>query len=168
MVRNKLWFAFILSFGILVSTGVGLAQPGGSAIGIQASLQDNQTEIGLPFWTSPGLVVEPFLSFASASDVGKDLAFGALIRFNLKRGEAVPYLGVRLGMLHFSPEEGDGVTDFVLGPALGGEYFLSPSFSLGVEAQVNVALSDEMSSRFGNPDGTNINTATMVTATFYF
>jgi hypothetical protein len=152
---------------VLLSASAAFAQPGEGSFGIQASLQDNHTEIGLPIWGS-SFVVEPFLSFASVSDAGKDLGVGALFRFNLKQGDAVPYFGVRVAMLYFSPEEGDSVTDFVAGPALGGEYFLSPHFSLGVEAQVNIAISDEASSRFGNPDGTNINTASMATATFYF
>ena len=41
-------------------------------------------------------------------------------------------------------------------------------FSIGVEGQVNAAISDDASSRFGNPGGTNINTATAVLAAFYF
>ncbi|MCK4462246.1 MAG: hypothetical protein KAW46_10605 [candidate division Zixibacteria bacterium] len=41
-------------------------------------------------------------------------------------------------------------------------------FSVGVEAQVNAVFSDEHSYLFGNPNGTNINTAAAVMATFYF
>lgn len=51
---------------------------------------------------------------------------------------------------------------------LGGDYFLSPQFSLGVEAQFNFTISHENSQRFGNPDGTSFNTATAVNAAFYF
>lgn len=167
MIPTHTRFACLLSAVLMLAASAALAQPRDGALGIQASLQDNQTEIGLPIWGS-SFVVEPYISFASVSSVGKDLGAGALLRFNLRQGEAVPYFGFRLGVLYLSPEEGDSVTDFVLGPALGGEYFLSPNFSLGVEAQVNLAISDERSSRFGNPDGTNINTASMATATFYF
>jgi hypothetical protein len=52
--------------------------------------------------------------------------------------------------------------------AFGAEYFLSDSFSFGVEAQGNLTKSDENSSRFGNPGGVNFNTGAMVSATVYF
>ncbi len=47
-------------------------------------------------------------------------------------------------------------------------YFLAESFSLGVEAQLNVSLSGDGSTRFGNPGGTNINSAMGVFAAVYF
>jgi hypothetical protein len=56
----------------------------------------------------------------------------------------------------------------VAGLALGGEYFLAPRFSVGVEAQLNGAFPAEESSRFGMRGSRTINTATAVNATFYF
>jgi hypothetical protein len=46
--------------------------------------------------------------------------------------------------------------------------FFDPHFSIGVEAQMNVRSSDNDSSRFGNPGGTNFNTGSAVTANIYF
>jgi hypothetical protein len=40
--------------------------------------------------------------------------------------------------------------------------------SFGVEAQGNFTKSDKNSLRYGNPDGLNFNTATMISATIYF
>ena len=64
--------------------------------------------------------------------------------------------------------DNDTKVDIILGIAFGAEYFLDEHFSIGVEAQGNLTQSDEKSIRFGNPDGTNFNTATMITATVYF
>jgi len=58
--------------------------------------------------------------------------------------------------------------DKFAGNGVGAEYFFDKHFSIGVEAQGNVTVSDMNSFRFGNPDGTNFNTATMVTANVYF
>lgn len=55
-----------------------------------------------------------------------------------------------------------------MGGAVGAEAFLVPSFSLGVEAQLNATFSDDNSARFGNPGNLNLNTAAAVTATVYF
>ncbi len=142
------------------------ARPG--MIGLSASLQGSQQGIQLPVWVSEQVVLAPSIAVLSASDIGTDLSLGALLRFNLDTGRAVPYLGLRAAILMYSPDEGDSTTDVVFGPAVGGEYFLGDRLSVGVEAQLNVAMSDEASSRFGNPDGTNINTATAVQASFYF
>jgi hypothetical protein len=91
-----------------------------------------------------------------------------VFRYNLRVDEAVPYIGLRFGGLLASPEKGDGTFDMILGPLVGGEYFLRNKFSVGVEAQLNISKSDENSYRYNNPDGTNINMATAVMATFYF
>lgn len=61
---------------------------------------------------------------------------------------------------------GDGGRDIGIG--VGGEYFLGDKFSVGVEAQLNATHSSKTSSRFGNPGGWNINTASAVLATVYF
>ena len=55
-----------------------------------------------------------------------------------------------------------------MGMLAGGESFLNSSFSLSVEVQLNLSFSDELSDRFGNPDGTNLNTATVLSGAFYF
>jgi len=106
--------------------------------------------------------------FINISDAGSDISLGVLARLNMLEGKAIPYVGLRLGALHFVPKDGESVTDFIAGLAVGGEYFLAQKFSLGVEGQFNFAKSDKNSSRFNNPDGTNFNTASAVSATFYF
>jgi hypothetical protein len=141
---------------------------GGSKVGLTASLQNSQLEILVPIWVNEQFVLTPAIGVSHVSDYLTDFGFGMVFRHNLRVGEAVPYIGIRWGALLASPEEGDGTFDMVFGPLVGGEYFLRDKLSVGVEAQLNIAQSDENSYRFNNPDGTNINLATAVMATFYF
>lgn len=141
---------------------------GGTKVGLTASLQSNQMEVLVPIWTNERLVIIPAVSVAHVSDYVTDFGIGMVFRYNLRVGEAVPYLGFRWSVLLTFPEEGDNTFDMVIGPLVGGECFLKDKFSVGVEAQLNITQSDEISYRFGNPDGTNINLATAVMATFYF
>ena len=138
--------------------------------GLAASIQSNQLDISIPLWLSERFVISPVVSAAYIADglSYSDFGVGALFRYNMRTGRAVPYIGARAGVVILIPDEGDSMLDIVLGPAFGGEYFFSPHFSIGVEGQVNVAISNDASSRFGNPGGTSINTATAVFATFYF
>ena len=137
-------------------------------IGVSASVQGGQTNLMFPYWVSRWVVMAPSVSIMNVSDVGTDMGLGLFVRKNVRQGKAVPYFGARGGVLIFSPEGNDSVTDYVVGVAFGGEYLFDDHFSIGVEAQLNVTMSDEQSLRFNNPDGTNVNTATTVSATFYF
>lgn len=144
------------------------ADDGSAKIGISASLHGDQTDILIPIWGG-GYVFAPAFSVVHINDAVTDMGFGLIVRRNLRDEKAVPYISVRFGVLILNPAGGgDSMTDYVYGPAAGGEYFLDDHFSLAAEAQVNVSISDKDSFRFGNPDGTNVNTATAIIATFYF
>jgi hypothetical protein len=176
--------ATVAVIGVAGSDAMGAA--GGSeaidhgSVGLSASLQGGQREIAVPLWISDDAVLMPGFSFLSVSDGGTDIGLGMLLRVNgrPRGGRAIPYFGFRFAAFYFKPDVGtgyygssgdaDSVWDFVVGPAFGGEYFLSEHLSLGVEGQVNIAISDKNSARFNNPDGTVINTATAARATLYF
>ena len=158
------WTVLVLAMAVSAAN----AEDRTGMVGLSASIQESQLDIMLPIWASPRVVVTPSVSVIRVSDVVSDFGAGLMIRVNVQTGDAVPYLGARFGMLRRSPENIDATTDYYYGPAGGGEYFLSEHFSLGVEAQLNITKSDDNSTRFGNPGGTNINTATAVLATFYF
>ncbi|MCH7946690.1 MAG: hypothetical protein IIC66_02720 [candidate division Zixibacteria bacterium] len=140
----------------------------GKKFGISVALQTEQLDITFPIWPGSSIVIIPSISIVSVSDVATDFGFGLGLRYNLNTTEAVPYIGIRFVALNLLPKNGDSITDLVFGLFSGGEYFFSDHFSLSVEAQLNYAKSDEFSTRFGNPDGTNVNTATVALATFYF
>ncbi len=127
-----------------------------------------QTDIGFPVWASKKLVVTPSLSVVHVSNFATDVGFVLAVRVIHGGDKAVPYYGVRAGALHQSPHEGKALTDYLVGGTFGGECSLQDHFSVGVEAQVNVVFSDEHSYLFGNPYGTNINTAAAVMAYLLF
>lgn len=138
------------------------------SVGITASLQGTETSVMFPWWVDERFVLTPAISFVSISDAETEFGFAFGPRFNLKQGPAVPYFGLRFGLIHRSVEAGEATDDIIWSAILGGEYFIGNKFSVGVEMQANVAVSDEYSLRFGNPGGTNLNTASAVAATFYF
>ncbi len=140
----------------------------GKKFGISVALQTEQLDITFPIWPGSSIVIIPSISVVSVNDVATDFGFGLGLRYNLNTTEAVPYIGIRFVALNLLPKNGDAMTDLVFGLFAGGEYFFSDHFSLSVEAQLNYAKSDEFSFRFNNPDGTNVNTATVALATFYF
>lgn len=161
----------VVTCALLWGSAVAQGAASDTKVGISAVVQSEQLDIMLPVWLSEKMVIVPSLGFVGVSDAYTDLAVGLALRFNARRhdAKAVPYGGGRIVVLQYSPEgPADGATDFIFGPFVGGEYFLDDHFSLGVEAQLNISKSDENSLRFGNPDGTSINTATAVMATFYF
>ena len=90
------------------------------------------------------------------------------MRYHLFNETVTPFIGARFGTLLYIPRENDTITDFVFGPLFGGEYYFTENFSVGIELQLNATFSGENSLRFGNPDGTIINTATAFFATIYF
>jgi hypothetical protein len=136
--------------------------------GIAAGLSVTSTSINLVRWVSPRLALIPSASLLWVEDGGTDWGLGFGMRFYRHPRQAVyPYTTVGLGVLGLAPESGDATTDYLLGIGYGGEYFPAKMFSLGVEIQLNLTVSDDESYRFGNPGGANINTATMIYATLY-
>lgn len=137
-------------------------------IGVSAAIQNSQMDIVLPIWLNADAVLAPSFGMTSIGDKATDTRIIGMLRVNLKKGTAVPYVGFRGGVLTVSPKGGESVSDVIFGPAFGGEYFFNEHFSAGVEAQLNIVKSGKESSRFGNPGRTNMNTATAALVTFYF
>jgi hypothetical protein len=160
----------------LLSCGLAMFgyQPGygqeahGPTIGLSASLQGSQFDILVPVWTSDAFSIAPAVGVLWAQEGGTDLRIGLVPRFFFSKSTFAPYVGARIGALIASPTSGEGATDWLLGLAVGGEYFLDPHFSVGVESELNMTISAEHSGRFGNPGRKNMNTAAAVMATVYF
>ena len=142
-------------------------------IGLSGSLQSSQLGISMPIWLGDKFVLAPSVGFQYAEKIGSDLSVGLAPRFYLKNEQLAPYFGLKLGAAINMPSSENTIdqltkVDIIGGVAFGAEYFIAEHFSLGVEAQGNCTKSDKNSARFGNPDGFNFNTATMVSATIYF
>ena len=162
-------------FLLAISTAYSQDTSNGNSFGISALVQDSQFDILFPIFLSESAVLAPALGLLYASEVGSDISLGLVGRFYLNKKVVRPFLGGRAGIILFSPTSSDdgltdpeSTTDFLVGFLAGGEYFLNESFGFGIEVQLNATISDENSSRFGNPGGTNINTGAAVFATVYF
>ena len=139
-----------------------------SGIGLAASIQDGQFDIMVPIWLGERFTLAPVFGIAWAEDAGSELRIGVAPRYYLRKDVLSPYLGLRVGALINSPADASSTTDIIIGAASGGEYFFSEYFSLGVEAQANLAISDSKSVRFGNPGKLSVNTGAAVIAGVYF
>ncbi|TVQ89673.1 MAG: hypothetical protein EA393_06705 [Bacteroidetes bacterium] len=142
-------------------------------IGLSGTLQGSQFGISVPMWLGEKFVLAPSIDIMYVEDVGADFGFALATRFYLREEAVKPYYGLRGGALFFTPSSEtftnlDTRVDYLLGGLFGLEYFITPHLSAGVEAQANFTKSDEFSTRFGNPDKINFNTATMVSITIYF
>lgn len=160
--------ALLLAFIVNASSLLAQSKTPSSGVGLATSIQDGQFDIMVPIWLGEKFSLAPVVGILFAEGGGSDIRIGVAPRFYLRKEELSPYVGLRVGALMSSPSNGSSTTDIVLGGAFGGEYFLSASFSLGVEAQLNLALSDDNSTRFGNPGKKNINTGAAVIASVYF
>jgi len=136
--------------------------------GCRVNLQSEQLDITIPFAFQPNLEIAPSLSFVYAEEVGTDLGVGLSIRQYLKTSKVSPFLGIRGGMLIYTPEDGDSYTDFISGVLGGVEYFFDEHLSIGAEYQVNFSFSDKFSYRFGNPNKMSINVASAVSVSIYW
>lgn len=170
MKRTLFLFAaplFALSMIILPSTYAQQKEDHG-AIGLSCAIQHDQLDIMIPVALVRSLSLVPSFGVASLTDVGTDLHVGVAVRHYLSDATAAPFIGARATYLMFSPKSGVTTKDWLFGGLAGGEYFFDPHFSVGIEAQLNYAVSDKQSSRFGNPGKGNLNTATALFATIYF
>lgn len=142
-------------------------------IGLSGTVQSTQFGILIPMWLDERFVIAPAFDLEFVEKVGTDLSIGLVPRFYFNNEQLAPYFGLKIGTIINIPSsknevDSDEKLDFIGGLAFGAEYFISDMFSLGVEAQGNLTKSDKNSIRFGNPDGINFNTATMISATIYF
>jgi hypothetical protein len=137
--------------------------------GMSAVVNNSQADLLFPIWLGNSNTIAPAIGVSSISDVQTDISFGFVFHHYINSAEKFsPLWGFRGGVIIGSPKSGSSTTDILTGIGAGGEYFFSEHFSVGVEGQFNVIFSDDNSSRFGNPGGTNFNTGSVFFATIYF
>lgn len=157
--------------GVKVGLGVSLetfntAQFGA---GVQGAVPLNTPlSVYVPIQISPQLRIEPSLGFSTfsmdtayadaagtiESGYAWNIGVGALF-YPVPAQPAGFYLGGRLGLVFSGysipnvplPSTEVSETDFYLKAILGGEYYLAPKFSVGLEAQLGVTF-------FGDPSAT--------------
>jgi len=168
MKKSSVVFTVIF-FSIIISSFANAQESSKRTWGLSAAVSQTQLDILAPVWLGGKNVFGPGIGVINIGGSGTDLHLGIFDRVYLNVEKDIkPYIGARAGVLLLMPKEGDTVTDYIAGIMGGGEYFFSDNFSAGVEAQLNFTISDENSTRFGNPDETNINTASVIFVTVYF
>ena len=146
--------------------------------GLSAGIQGKQFDILVPLRLTENFALVPSLGLTYAEKASTDIVAGLAARFYTRNTKLSPYFTLRAGIGANKPAdqevgfgqviEGEYRYDIMGGVGYGAEYFFDEHFSMGVEAQLNLAKSDKNSFRFGNPDRININTGAMATATIYF
>lgn len=165
MKLNKMILLLIFFTSIVF---VKAEEPKRSGYGMAASVGAAQYDLLLPIWISQKTTLAPFVRAIFIENMGSEIGFGLEGKFYLKMNKLAPFISSKVGILGTIPERGKSVKDWVFGIGAGGDYFLDNQFSIGVEFQLNGSKSDTKSSRFGNPGGVNINTASALRATIYF
>jgi len=168
---KKLFFLFagILLVSFVTSKNMYAQELSHGNFGISAAFNGLQGDILFPIWAGNYNTIAPTIGVMSIGDNYTDLSLGLVFHHYIPYSQNFsPFLGLRGGALIGMPSTGDGTTDYFFGVNGGGEYFFSPQFSVGIEAQLNFTFSDDHSARFGNPGGTNFNTGSVIFAAIYF
>ncbi len=131
--------------------------------GLTASVQTGQTSILVPIWVGQMLSIAPGVSFSYIENSGTTVGFFLVPRIYIDMRRVAPYVAIRLGALHNAPKPGRNTTDFLAGLAFGGEYFINPMFSFGVEAIFDGRVFD-----IGTLNNLGLNTSAAVHANVYF
>jgi hypothetical protein len=174
----------LIALAAVLAAVTASAAEGGPQIGLGAAASFGETRINVPINIAPGLRVEPFLGFDRAKETDGTNPAGDVItthtRFELGAGAYVVkeaaqnvelYGGGRIELDFISAKvetpAGDASDSFVgfgLAAVGGAEYYFSPRFALGVEAELGVHTEET------SPDvrQTDIFTASFVTAKVFF
>ncbi len=131
--------------------------------GLTGSVQGGQTTILVPLWLGDRLTVAPGFNVIWVDGSRTNIGLQVTPRIYLDMNRIAPYItgtvGVRLNM----PNAAGDTTDLMFALGFGGEYFINPKFSFGVEALLNGFSTD-----ISGANILSITTATAVHANVYF
>jgi hypothetical protein len=169
---KKLFVLFLLLTSIL--TAVLSAQEnraGKIGIGYSGNLSAHSNELGMSFWVSDLITIEPLVGFQSVdirdnSATAWRLGLGCLYRFN--DFGVSPYIGARIKD-NFVSGGNKTYSDLVLSLTFGGEYFVSEWFSVGAEMRLNYVKTDkEFSPVYGIPGASIYESEQVLNIRLYF
>lgn len=117
-------------------------------------------DILVPIWLGDATVLAPGFSVLYLENTGTVLGVLLTPRFYIRKSRVAPYIGGRGKAIITIPDAGSNTYDWSVGLVFGGEYFVNPKFSFGVETQLNGFI----------PDAGNFifNTGAVILATVYF
>ena len=172
----------LFALAAILAAATASAEEGKPMIGVGAAVSFGQTAITVPINVAPMIRVEPFIGLARTKDtlnapggdvIDTDTEFdlGCGVYFKTEAAQSVElYAGgkIELGFVSTKHEEpglstSDSSTGFGIAAVGGAEYYLSPRFALGVEAELGLRTIE-----VGNLRTTDIGTASFVTAKVFF
>ena len=125
---------------------------------VSALVASPTIEVYLPIQVGPNIRIEPSLGlFTDDQPTGgtdtKNITLGVGVFVQQKVAPPVDlYVGGRLKLNFASADTGaadDSGTDFTLAAAIGGEYYLVPKFSIGLEGQLGFYSNAQVNGRAG-------------------
>jgi len=162
--RRGKYALLTLALVIFASLNSGYAQEEMTRrFGLTGSLQGGQTTILVPLWLGDRLTVAPGFNLLWIDGGTTNIGLQVTPRLYFDMNRIAPYISGTIGVLLNMPNGGGDTTNLILGIGMGGEYFINPKFSMGVEARLNGAVAD-----FSGANNLTIITATAVHANVYF
>lgn len=130
--------------------------------GVSTYLQTAPVNIVIPIWLTPRFVLAPLLTVNYLENSATTIGGGVALRIYPVMQRVAPYWGVRAQAINTNPSgPGSGATAYAGSLYFGGEFFLNPKFSLGVEPGLNITLPP-------NSGPIAVTTATVMVATVHF
>ncbi len=173
----------------VLAASTASAAEGGATLGLGTKVGGDSLDITVPVNIAPGFRIEPFVGFSHTKDtdtvsnpLGDEITtdnefdIGVAVLVTKEVAPSVELIGggkIGLGFLSTKFEApgvsaSDSRTAFMIAAVGGAEYYFSPRFALGVEAELGLHTIDF--SYVGRGDGrtTTIETASYVTAKVFF
>ncbi len=170
---RKSYFPLLLVLILLLMSNFLQAEEKKSRIGIGIGMTNlwrlYDSVFIIPIHFSPGFKIEPEFSFYMRSDSAfilnepsTSLTLGCGFFAKTNKEKASIYYGARTGIIYYSYEDN---IDLYVGPAIGGEHYLSEHFSLGVEVQLIYTFYNLFNGAFTRSE---LRTRTFLFARLYF
>lgn len=100
--------------------------------GLAASIQGGQPAIMVPLWLGDRIVLAPGFQINYVENGRSDFALFLVPRLYTEMRRIAPYITAQVGVMF--DRRGTKTQDLLLGAGFGGEYFVNPKFSFGIEA----------------------------------
>ena len=102
--------------------------------GLTASIQGGQPAILIPLWLGDTMILAPGIQINYLENVRSDFALFLAPRFYMDMKRVAPYIAAQVGVMFNRPDVGAKTQNLLLAAGFGGEYFVNPKFSFGIEA----------------------------------
>ncbi|MEE9465744.1 MAG: hypothetical protein V3W14_09270 [Candidatus Neomarinimicrobiota bacterium] len=170
MVQRLLIFCIFGARIVLPDISMAAALGDHGTKGMATVVGQGQGQVYLPMWTSDKTAVIPSAGLRTLTNGWTEITLGIGARlYRPQTDKLYPYAGLAVGATAsvYSWAE-EFYFDYTGSVLLGGEYFLSHQFSVGIESQLNMDVITE-STLWGRPhDGISLRLVSVAYLTLYF